>query len=376
MAETDALSSSDPGTEEYAVRLYEPGDREAFERLYDTVFGEGSEEWFDWKYVENPAVSHVPIVIAECGGDLVAARPCVPIWMTAGDERVLAIRFGDTMVHPEHRRRGLFSRTTRWCLEYYTDVEPVFGFNHPNDASLPGYRKLGGRVVGRTPVRYRVQNPVALLDGSGDLFSRGERVARPLTRAYFGARERFAPPTSGLSVRRERSIPVETLSRLYGRAPPDGVHAERGAEFYRWRFANPQWRYTAYVAERGDEPLSAVVTGERSVGGVDLVTLVEVVPLAENHARVDAVSALFSRIVADHADADLLAYSGRAVPGVVLSRYGFHADDVAPLSFVARPTELVVYDLTGGRAPSWSVGGYGLLDPGSWALSFCERDAR
>jgi GNAT superfamily N-acetyltransferase len=375
MSRSDALRASDPATD-YAFRLYEPGDREAFVRLYDAVFGEGSEEWFDWKYVENPAVAHVPIVIAERGADLVAARPCVPIRMVVGDERALAIRFGDTMVHPDHRRKGLFSRTTRRTLEYYADLEPVFGFNHPNDASLPGYRKLGGRVVGRMPVRYRVQNPIALLDGRGEAFSRGGRVARSLTGAYLGARSRFAPPTSGLSVRRERSVPVEVLTRLYERAPPDGIHAERGAEFYRWRFSNPQWRYTAYVAERGDEPLAAVVTGERSTGGVDLVTITEVVPLAENHARVDAFSALFSRIVAEHRDADLLAYGGEAVPPVVLSRFGFHSDDTPPLSLAARPTQLVVYDLSGRERPSWSVGEYGLLEPESWSLSFCEQDAR
>lgn len=364
-------------TTRYTIRLFEPGDKAAFIDLYDETFGDGSEEWFDWKYVENPAVEHVPIVVATCGDELAGARPCVPFRMQVGDRTVVALRFGDTMVHADHRRRGLFTRMTRRMMEYYAALEPAFGFNHPNELSLPGYRKMGGRVVGRLPVAYRVQNPAALLgsrvDGPAAL---GVSMATPLARAYLDGRERLAGGAEpGLTVTRHDSIPAETLVSLYDAGPPEGIHAERTAEFYEWRFRNPQWEYDAYVASR-DDPVAAVVTGTRRSDDATVTTFTEVVPMAGNEKRAAAFSALVGRILEETADADLLAYNGQAIPESVLGAVGFHHDTRPPLSWLAEETFLVTHDLSSEPCPLWTVNGLNLLDRSSWSLSFCEEDAR
>lgn len=364
-------------TTRYTIRLFEPDDRTAFIDLYDGTFGDGSEKWFNWKYVENPAVEHIPIVVAMCGDELAGARPCVPFRMRVGDHTVVALRFGDTMVHVDHRRRGLFTRMTRRMMEYYATLEPAFGFNHPNEFSMPGYRKLGGRVVGRMPVAYRIQNPAALLNGRIDgPAARGLSMATPLARAYLDGRERLAAPAeSGVTVTRHGSIPVETLAELYAAGPPNGIHAERTAEFYGWRFRNPQWEYTAYVASR-DDPVAAVVTGTQRTGDVTVTNLTEVVPMAGNEGRAAAFSALIDRILEDTVDSDLLAYSGRAIPESLLGSVGFHRDTRPPLSWLANETRLVAHELSGEPCPTWSVNGANLLDRSNWSLSFCEQDAR
>lgn len=361
----------------YAFRLFEPSDEEAFVSLYDETFGGGSEEWFEWKYTENPAAGYVPIVVATHDGELVGARPCVPFRMRVGDRTVEAVRFGDTMVHPDHRRRGLFTRMTRRMLEYYAALDPAFGFNHPNENSLPGYRTMGGRVVGRFPVAYRVQNPAALaggrLDGPAAL---GVSAATPLARAYLDGRARLSlVPDSGITVTRHASTPAETLAALYEAGPPEGIHAERTPEFYEWRFRNPQWRYRTYVAH-DEGPVAGIVTGTRRVGDATVTTLAEAVPMAGDGARREAFSTLVGRIVEDAADADLLAYSGRAIPEGVLAAAGFHGDDRPPLSWLARPNLLVAHELGGEVYPEWKVAGVNLLEPSNWSLSFCEQDAR
>ena len=373
MAQT--ADTSEKG-DQYAFRFYEPGDRSAFVSLYGETFGDASERWFDWKYVENPATEHVPVVVATWENELVGARPCVPFRMRVGDRRATAIRFGDTMVAPDHRRQGLFTRMTRRMIEYYAALEPAFGFNHPNEFSLPGYRTLGGRVIGQLPVAYRIQNPAALLSGrlTGPV-ARGVSMATPLARAYLDGRERLVETDSGISVTRHTTAPAETLAALYDLDPPEGIHAERTPAFYEWRFGNPQWRYSTYVARR-EKPIAAIVTGTRKIDGATVTTLTEAVPMAGNSARNAAFSALVGRIIEDTVASDLLAYNGRAIPEGVLRSFGFHRDSQAPLSWLANETQLVAYELGGNVCPEWRVNGTNLLDGSNWSLSFCEQDAR
>lgn len=367
------------GAPRYTIRLSEPADMSGIVDLYDHTFGGGSEEWFEWKYVENPATEHVPIVVATHDGEVVGARPCVPFRMRVGEHTVGAIRFGDTMVDPNHRRRGLFSRTTRRMIEYYSALEPAFGFNHPNQLSLPGYRTLGGRVVDRFSVAYRIQNPAALLDGRTEdraAHAHGARLATPFVRAYLEGRDRLAPDdVPGITVTRQDSPPAETLATLYETDPPTGIHAERTAEFYEWRFRNPKWEYVTYVASR-DEPIAAVVAGTGRIDGAAVTTLTEVVPMASNERREAALSALIGRVLEDHRDADLLAYAGESIPESLLRSAGFHRDTNPPLSWLANETRLLVHNLSDEQRPDWRVEGTNLLDPSNWSLSFCEQDAR
>lgn len=47
--------------ETYAIRRFESGDRDPYLDLYETVFGHRQRDaWFDWKYVHDPYVDHVP----------------------------------------------------------------------------------------------------------------------------------------------------------------------------------------------------------------------------------------------------------------------------------------------------------------------------
>ncbi|ELY36125.1 GNAT family N-acetyltransferase [Halalkalicoccus jeotgali] len=370
-------TTREPQADEYAFRLFEPSDEEAFVSLYDATFGGGSAEWFEWKYVENPVANYVPIVVATRDGELVGARPCVPFRMRVGDRTVEAVRFGDTMVHPDHRRRGLFTRMTQRTVEYYAALDPAFGFNHPNENSLPGYRTLGGRVVGRMPVAYRVQNPAALADGRLDgPAALGASAATPLARAYLDGLTRLTrPATPGFTITRHDSTPAETLADLYEAGPPEGIHADRTPEFYAWRFRNPQWEYRTYVAHDG-KPVAGIVTGTQRTDGVTVTTLAEAVPVAGTDDRRDAFVALVGRVVEDAGDADLLAYSGRSIPEGVLAAAGFHWDDRPPLSWLARPNLLVTTELGGEVYSEWKVNGVNLLELSNWSLSFCEQDAR
>ncbi|RQG91256.1 GNAT family N-acetyltransferase [Natrarchaeobius halalkaliphilus] len=357
----------------YVIRPYEPGDRDDFLDLYDMVLGERNEEWFRWKYEENPYVDHVPMIVATHGGDLVGTKPCFALELRIDSRTYLGFQPADVMVHPDHRRRGLYSRTTERLKEHYRDREPALFFNFPNEATLSGSLKHGWRIVEEVPTFYRVQRPDALIDRE-DRLSRLSSAAHPVASAYLRACELLVDRPANVVVHRFDGLPTEQLLELYDRGVPGTIHANRTEPFYEWRFENPHWSYDAYVATRDGEPIAGVVVGTTLDDGSTITCLTDVVPLATTPGRRDGLQAILDRVVADHREADLLATSGRAIPAPLLRRFGFLSDASLPLSRITLPTTQVTYPIATEGGHEWTVGARAVTDPANWTITFAEQD--
>ncbi|WP_435180821.1 GNAT family N-acetyltransferase [Halorussus sp. AFM4] len=384
---------------EYEVRPYEPGDREAFCALFERVLGgRASEAWFDWKYRSNPYVDRVPILVAETGGEVVGARAFLPLALRVEGEEYLAFQPCDTVVAPDHRRRGLFTRMTETALDRYADAVDCY-FNFPNRYSLPGNRKLGWAVVGERSTHYRVQNPAAWLsdavpaavpDRLGDAAATAGRRA---AESYFAARKRLASSPSPLSaalgtagaaeaeaesgeeiaVRWHGRVPPELLASLADAGTPRRIHVARDERFYRWRFDNPTWTYETVVAS-ADGPAAALVVGSRTrPDGTRVVQLADVVPPAGSPERDRALAALLPAVLDEHADADVVLAAGDGLPESLLAAHGFRSDRRPPLSWVATPTVQVARPA--GDGGDWTLAGRSLADPADWQLALCARDS-
>jgi GNAT superfamily N-acetyltransferase len=363
-ADTDA----DVDADAYTVRPYDHEDRADVLALHETVFDGGDPEWFAWKYETNPYVDEPAIFVAEHGGTIVGARPYLAFRMRAGDDTHLGLQTGDTMVHPDHRRQGLFTRMTAASFERYADGEPAFQFSMPNAVSRPGYLRLGSEVVDELSTYYRVQDPAAF---AGDR-SRLARVAAPPVRGYLAARDALADPPGEVTVVRHVEPPAATLAALYRRRPPEGIHAHRDERFYDYRLGNPDWEYTAYTARLGETPVAGVVTGNRTVNGRTVTNVAEVVPLVGDDQRDRGLAALLARVVADSADSAVIAVRGSVIPSATLRGLGFHSDRRLPLSAVASPTVLITspFPVDG----DWRVAGRDLREPRNWRLTFLEQN--
>ena len=69
MAQQGAVAADD-----YTVRLAQSEDREPFLSLYEEVWGRSrSEQWFDWRFVDDPYAGAVEMVVAEHDETLVGA---------------------------------------------------------------------------------------------------------------------------------------------------------------------------------------------------------------------------------------------------------------------------------------------------------------
>ncbi|KTG11666.1 hypothetical protein AUR64_00295 [Haloprofundus marisrubri] len=368
---------------EYCVRGYETSDREGLLALDRTVWDRPrGREWFDWKYVENPYVDHVPIFVAERDGEIVGARPFLVLPIRGRQETGVAFQPADTMVHPDHRRRGLFTRMTTAALSYYADAGvddgPDFYFNFPNDMSRPGYEKLGWKAAGRRTTFYRVQDPSAFvgtrLNEVGESFA---RLTTPVAKRYYRTRDRAVRTNRQFVVHRHRAVPVDRLAELYERSVPDQLHAARDAQFYRWRLASPLWERLTYVVEGDDGPLAALVARTRTTkdgaDGITITQFAELTPLVGDNEWLAGVSRLFEAALEEHADSDVVATSGSGLPRDFLAERGFLADDERPLSLLTRSRATVVARPTTDDSP-WTFGGVALDDHESWYVSFLERD--
>lgn len=361
--------SGEPGAgSDYHVRRFRADDVDAFLALHDEVFGRGQgREWFAWKYEENPYVYHVPIFVAEREGDVVGARPFFALELSVDGGRHVALQPCDTMVHPDHRRRGLLPRMNEVALQAYRDRDVSFVFDFPDGDSGAGDRRLGWERVADHPTYYRVHDAAALeRTSAGGWPSLAARGLQPLLDGYNGLSTRRLRPPGDVTVERYDSVPAATLAAIEYDRRRHGIHVHRDLRFYDWRFDDPSREYTAYVAERAGEPIAGVVVGEAA--GDAETRLTDVTPLPREEAA-DGLEALLERVIREHADAALLA-APPVLPDGLARRAGFRRDDRPPLSAVGSTTTHVARGLGEGTV----IDGVDVTDPSNWQLSFSERD--
>jgi len=360
----------------YTVRPYEPGDREGVLSLYEAVHGvRPGEEWFDWKFREAPYSSEVPMFVGTSDGGIVGIRPYLLLPTRAGPRRFRALYLMNVMVHPDHRRKGLFSRLVTRTIDHAED-QAALAITHANQNSRPIYVERGWKeVAAAVPVACRIQDPdrivsrvrkrngkaVRLLEDIGPLAARGYLVACD------GLTDEVSRWRSGIDVHRERGVAVETLASLYGQWVPSACHVEQGETYYQWRFSSPDWECWTYIVTIDDETAIAAVvyTGVR-YDGLELTYIADVVPMYRSERHWTALLRLVARVTSDHQRSTLIATSALSVPLSVLGIGGFVPDTVPPLSWVRTHPSLMARELTGIEDDS--------VDTSDWKLPLAVRD--
>jgi len=186
--------------------------------------GERSEGFFRWKHELNPFGPSFSLV-AEEDGRLIGFRTFLRWRFRAGERTVAAVRAVDTATHPDHQRRGIFTRLTLSALDAL-DGRADLVFNTPNERSLPGYLKMGWQRVGTVPVAIRPVRPI--------------RFARGIRQAGRGAPS-GPPPSCPLPSASETLDDTSAVEQLLSEATP--THArlttDRSLEYLRWRYVLP-----------------------------------------------------------------------------------------------------------------------------------------
>ena len=364
---------------EYVIRKYRPGDVEGIMEL-DRVVWERDRRpaWFMWKYVRNPYVEEVPVFVAERDGQIVGARPLMAFQIRSGEQTRTALQPADTMVHPDHRQRGLFTRMTELAIETYESRHPGFFFNFPNRQSWPGYEKLDWRSVAPRVTYYRVERPSAFLGGIPVRRALGWMIDQSAG-AYVQARRvaaNGADDELDVGVERVIGTPIDRIEDLYELAIPDEFHANRSAEFLKWCFSSPAWTRQTYVATSGGEDVAGIVSRTRiNESGTVITQIIDMLPLVGGAQRRAAIRQLLNAMIADHRRTDVFSVASATVPPELLTSLGFLPDDRLPLSrLTSNDVSLATRPFDVEAPDAWTWNGRRLDRSDNWLLSFVERD--
>lgn len=357
-------------SDEYVIRWYQPGDADGVRSLFETELDRvRSREYVEWKYVDDPYLSHVPVNVAERDGDLVGVQAYVPCQLRRGDRTVLALQPADAVVRSDHRRNGLYTRMTEQAIERYTGGEPSLFFNYPSPGALGAQQKLGWESLGELDVHYRIREPSAFLEDAVDGITGRAlgRVADALARGVYGVIDQSTPAAADVTVARRDAVPAATLASLYERHVPDRLHVHREARFYEWWLAHPAFEYTTYVARSDGEPVAALVTRMHPSG---VLQLRDAVPLAPAQPT-PALGRLLSAALADNPDASTVKSVGSTLPHDLLRRFGFVRDSTSVLDGRTKPLTMAARPLSDAADGALDAT---VTDRSNWHPTFVEID--
>mgnify|MGYP000865088222 CR=1 FL=1 len=151
--------------EEFIYRLSKDNDTTAIVELLKICLGDNdnrTNEYWEWKHNNNPFGKS--FVMLAFDKDLLIGVRSFMRWEWSKKSYIYkCVRCVDTVVHPNYRRRGLFSIMTLKGLEIMKNEGVDFVFNTPNSKSLPGNLKMGWKEYGNTGLKVRINNLVKSL---------------------------------------------------------------------------------------------------------------------------------------------------------------------------------------------------------------------
>ena len=280
------------------IREVEPGDRPAINALLRQALGVGDdpryERFLEWKHRANPFGPSYEWV-ATVDGEVVGYRSFLRWELVAGGVVRKAVRAVDTATDRNHLGKGIFRALTMHGIEHLASQDVSCVFNTPNDASRPGYLKMGWSVVGKLPVAIVPRSPIAV---------RHVRRARQ-------AAERWSEPCA------EFEPAVEAIERVvrdgHVRTDADRWTTNRTMPYLRWRYGLDDLQY------RGVDVGEAVVVFRvRRRGPLREALIADVVGRVERPLRLGSLS----RQILRSTGADVAVLSGSHRPRTALSVSG------------------------------------------------------
>jgi GNAT superfamily N-acetyltransferase len=221
------------------IRPYEDDEEPAVLDLLNAALdggpaGRWSPEFFRWKHLQSP-FGRSFMLVALAGERIVGLRAFMRWRFQAGGRSLRAVRAVDTATHPEYQGQGIFSSLTREALEALRE-DTDFVFNTPNEKSLPGYLKMGWKLLGKLPVWVRIRHPLRFATGLRSVNNQEPPGSLPPARAR-SARE---------------VLEDEAIGRLLEGGTPGqpGIATHRDLRYLRWRYGSiPSLGYRAVTVE-------------------------------------------------------------------------------------------------------------------------------
>ena len=327
------------------VRRVTADDLDSMLGLIRVCLGPGSvprtREFLRWKHHSSPFGPSLGLV-AMASGELVGLRLFLRWRFERAGTVYEAVRPVDTVVHPEWRGRGLFTRLTTALVEVARDLGCGFAYNTPNANSRPGYLHMGWKSLGRAPLLGKLRRPLGIR-------TPGRGSGRTPPGASGGRRSRTVRDL--LEVLQERGSPGERA------AGGSRLATIRDLDSLKWRYRDvPGLEYLAEWESSGGS-FAAVIFRTRDRRGRRELSVAELM-VGDDPEGSKVAARLLKRVVLD-TDPDWIV--GCASAGTVerrgLLRAGLlPAGAVAPRIVVRELRVGTGIDLTAASGWRWSLG--------------------
>lgn len=189
--------------------------------------------FFEWRYEDNPVTDGPCILVAREGTEVVGLRCFVIQTFSRGTGRFSVACPADAIVHPGHRRRGIFRELTLRALDHLEALGIAVVLNlSANRYSAPAASKLGWQEVGMTRYMYRAGRAGI---GTASLKRRPRGRPRNLANIRVG--------------------PLDDVRLPKCRHPRTGdqqITNVRNDAFRAWRYREPDARFTRVLVDDGD----------------------------------------------------------------------------------------------------------------------------
>ena len=313
---------------------------------------------FDWAYLDNPD-GDASVWLAETGdGEAVGTSAAFPRKFRVAGNTVQALVLSDFVIDSRFRTLGPAVALLRATLASIDDGSFEFALDHPSEAMLAVYRRLGGKELGRQ-TRY-----VRLLKMRGAAERRWGAGLKATVLGFLGdaalyTSDRFRRVPAGLTVE-TRSGGFDNEFEKPGREleARRAVCGDRGPDYLNWRYRSGiRFEYLTITVRSENELLGYAVLQQTSANSVTIVEFV-----CPENAQIEG--ALFRALVDVARRRDVDSLQASCIEG------GAWCSLLKRLGFVAREqsTGPVVYSPKGGR---WTDL---LTDRNQWWMTDGDRD--
>ncbi len=197
-----------------------------------------TEEFWAWKHQANPFgrsygnMALDPSVADAEGCPRVVSLRVLLRWRFRSPDGAIvpAARAVDTATHRAYQRRGLFSRLTQRAIADLTVDGTRLIYNTPNAKSLPGYLKMGWRMVDKRSLLMRPLRPLRMAWRMARRTPQGVTAA---SSAFFD--EGVILPWAAF-IERHGAAAFALAEEWERLRPCTGLRTERSQAYYAWRY--------------------------------------------------------------------------------------------------------------------------------------------
>lgn len=350
-------------------------------QLFNLVFSARTDEdTWTWKHIANPLISANPqIVVATDGKKVVGARPLMLANLRFQGETFISGQPCDTMVHPDYRRQGVFTRMNHLMIRHAKDLGLALFYNFPNQYSKPGNLKQGWKEIFQVERLYRLEDPVKV---AGKKMGEGfpSKVLGTSYRLLFGPRAKkdedkdLCPPESWRIKSCNRADKrLEVLNLISDKG---SIELDRSLCYLSWRIDHRPEGQSRYVmcldGDKSDELLGyALVSVSTDKDGIRTGQIVDHLISARARGDTRIAYSLFCKAVDEMVGlgSDVMhawAGAGGDVDYILRNLLGFKSLSEFPLNLVLRnqPLSFLVREVEGSWIWSESV-----ENPALWRLT-------